>query len=86
MTPPKDIGLSVHRITQLVITGACMALLYLSRNTYEEVDSLGKEMSAIRVSVDTQGDQINELKMDFRELQKDVRAIEKPLTTKPKQP
>lgn len=58
-----------------------MALLYLSRNTYEEVDSLGKDMRAVRVSIETHGSQINELRMDFRELQKEVHDIER--TPKP---
>lgn len=82
MTPPKDIGLSAHRISQWIITAAVMALLYISRSTYEEVDLLGKDMSAVRTSVATQGNQINELRMDLRELQKDVHSIDR-ATQKP---
>ena len=77
MTPPKDIGLSGHRITQIVITVACGVLVYLSQQTYEEVNGLGKDMSSVCTSVETHGKQINELRMDFRELQKDVHEIDK---------
>jgi septation ring formation regulator EzrA len=83
-TEKKDIGLSIHRITQYVITAAAMVLMYSAKHIYEEVTEIGKDVSAIRTSIAIHGQDISELRMDLREVQKEVHSIT--AIQKPKRP
>lgn len=80
MAEKRDFGLTTHRITQYVITAAVMVLMFQAKDIYEEVKSTGKDVSAMSVNVAAHGVAISDLRMDFRELQKEVHTI----TSKPK--
>ena len=75
MAEKRDFGLAAHRITQYVITGLGAAMVYIAQGTYEEVRSTAKDVSAMRESISSHGTAINDLRMDLREVQKEVHSI-----------
>lgn len=76
-----DIGLTVHRITNIAITIGTGIVLMLVKDGNAEQRQLSKDVSAITQSIKNHDGAINEIKADLRDIRNDLKQ-ERRLTQK----
>lgn len=70
MAERNDIGLSLHRITQWIITVCAAVIVFLAQDIYEGVKELKIGQVRLEAEVKQHGEDIKEMQSDIKELNK----------------